>query len=200
MQPKLILFDLDGVIIDSRQNMKIAWAAVQRDFPEAPAFEDYFGQIGIPFADIMRRLRLSEQAGTIEYLYRKASLAHMSECAFFDDIPDVLSRLARTRRLGIVTSKDRERTEAVLAKLPVEFACVETPNGVAAGKPAPDHLFRAMDRANMTPADTIYVGDMKVDAEAARRAGCAYAQAAWGYGEVEADLVLRKPEEMLRWV
>ena len=87
-------------------------------------------------------------------------------------------------KLGIVTSKDRMRTGAVLAKMPVEFDVVETPDPRYRGKPAPDHLLTALIHTHTDPDAAIYVGDMDADFEAARRANIDYAHAAWGYGAV----------------
>ena len=50
---KLCLFDLDGVIIDSRSNMERSWSAVQSVFELDSPFEGYFQVIGRPFQDIM---------------------------------------------------------------------------------------------------------------------------------------------------
>jgi phosphoglycolate phosphatase-like HAD superfamily hydrolase len=87
-------------------------------------------------------------------------------------------------KLGVVTSKDPLRTSAILAMLPIEFVCVETPNAVLRGKPAPDHLLMAIARTNVDPAETVYIGDMDVDHQAAMRAGVDYMHAAWGYGNI----------------
>lgn len=45
MSKKLIIFDLDGVLIDSRENMKEAWAAVVEKTKTSVEFEEYFEQI-----------------------------------------------------------------------------------------------------------------------------------------------------------
>src|SRR5690606_23280337 len=84
-------------------------------------------------------------------------------------------------RLGVVTSKPRQRAVPLVEMLGASFVTVRTPEAVR-GKPAPDPLMLAMVDAGVDPADTIYVGDMAVDQQAARRAGVAYAHAAWGYG------------------
>jgi phosphoglycolate phosphatase-like HAD superfamily hydrolase len=55
------------------------------------------------------------------------------------------------------------------------------------GKPAPDHLLMAMAQAGSDPAETVYIGDMAADHEAARRAGIDYAHADWGYGRRPGD-------------
>jgi phosphoglycolate phosphatase len=179
----LFLFDLDGVLLDSRANMQAAWASVQRECAIDLPFERYFALIGRPMADILAELGLSARAQEVEKRFRIASSAVLHSAPLFAGVePTLVALEAKGARLGVVTSKDWLRGAAVLARIPVEFAAVQTPDARYRGKPAPDHLLVAMAEARCDPADTLYVGDMAVDAEAAARAGVDYAHARWGYG------------------
>ncbi len=179
----LILFDLDGVIVDSRANMAAAWLNVQTELGVTMPFERYFAEIGRPFPDIMVRLGLADQGKAIEAAYRQGSSRLLHDTPFFDGIESLLSSAAGTGvKLGIVTSKDRTRTQLVLDRLAVDFAVVMTPGEPLRGKPAPDHLLYAMATCNCDPSETVFIGDMDSDAEAAQRAGVDYAHVAWGYG------------------
>lgn len=191
----LILFDLDGVLVDSRANMETAWSAVRPRFPEAPEFAAYFAEIGRPFSVIMERLGLADQATAIERCFRDVSAATPFD--LFPGIEDALLAVRRTNiPMGIVTSKDKERTRIVLSRFPVAFDYIGTPNFMR-GKPAPDHLLRAMATVGADPAETTYLGDMPVDEEAARRAGCRYAHATWGYGVASwPDVTVARPEDI----
>jgi phosphoglycolate phosphatase-like HAD superfamily hydrolase len=66
--------------------------------------------------------------------------------------------------------------------LPITFSCVHAPEGGIRGKPAPDQLLIAMGQSGVDPSETLYVGDMSADHEAAVRARIDYAHAMWGYG------------------
>jgi phosphoglycolate phosphatase len=48
-EPALVLLDLDGVLVDSRDAMETAWRAVQHDVGVTTPFVDYFREIGRPF-------------------------------------------------------------------------------------------------------------------------------------------------------
>ena len=51
---KVLIFDLDGVLVDSKINMKKAWAAVQKKFNfQEKKFRDYFSKIGQLFNIIL---------------------------------------------------------------------------------------------------------------------------------------------------
>jgi phosphoglycolate phosphatase len=193
LRKRLFLFDLDGVILDSRANMEAAWAEVRsRTGLEVP-FEDYFALIGRPFMEILELLGVRDQCDEVERIFRVTSMDRLDLARFYTGIEEVLLSLeADGVVLGVVTSKDHMRTGAILAKLPVRFSVIQTPNDRYRGKPAPDHLLAAMAESHIDPAETVYIGDMDADFEAARRASVDYAHASWGYGPVPegCDVVL----------
>ena len=53
---KLIIFDFDGVLIDSRNNMRSAWQYVRRQNNLITPFEDYFKYVGLPFKEILKKI------------------------------------------------------------------------------------------------------------------------------------------------
>ena len=50
---KLYMFDLDGVLIDSKKNMNMSWDIVKLEHKVEPTFEDYFKHVGKPFKTIL---------------------------------------------------------------------------------------------------------------------------------------------------
>ena len=68
---------------------------------------------------------------------------------------------------------------------------VPTSNDILKGKPAPDHILYAMSELNMNASDTLYIGDMGVDYEAARRAHVNYAYALQGYGVYNDENIIK---------
>ena len=57
---KLYLFDLDGVILNSKKNMNIAWSSVRKELEIEVKFNDYFKNIGIPFKEILKKLKIDK--------------------------------------------------------------------------------------------------------------------------------------------
>ena len=54
---KFFIFDVDGVLIDSKKNMEISWIAVQKKYLlQNVSFSNYFSNIGRPFFDILKIL------------------------------------------------------------------------------------------------------------------------------------------------
>ena len=183
--------------------MEIAWTAVRQTLGIRVTFEEYFDNIGKPFGDILDDLGIGEQVAEIEPIFRTESMKALYKAQFFPEVEETLLQLVeRGIKLGIVTSKDKLRTNAVLAQLPFVFVTTQTPTNDYRGKPAPDHLLLAMAEANVDPCDTVYMGDMDADYFAARRANIKYAHATWGYGNTPADhdLVLNNFSEILNIV
>lgn len=180
---RLVLFDLDGVLLHSQENMRQAWDVVLRKTAVNRPFEDYFALIGRPFKDIMAHLGVNQEIERIEKIYMTASFDFLAQATFFPGVREALAQIRDSRvKMGVVTSKDAPRTKAVLAQLDIRFATIQSPNDRFRGKPAPDHLLIAMAEAGEDPADTLFVGDMETDWQAACRAGVDYAHAGWGYG------------------
>ncbi|MBB2744652.1 UNVERIFIED_ORG: phosphoglycolate phosphatase [Microbispora rosea subsp. rosea] len=194
-----LLFDLDGVLVDTRPVMERAWHAVQEAHGLDVPFEAYQEHLGRPFGDIMGRLGLAN-AEEIHRTYGEASAAASDLAREFEGITEVLlSAAAAGWSLGVVTSKPLSRTNPLLERLGCPFATVRGPDGQGRGKPAPDPILLALIDLGTDPADVTYVGDMVVDQEAARRAGVSYIHAGWGYGRPigPSPVVAESPKDLL---
>lgn len=202
MIKRLILFDVDGVLLDSKDNMRKSWAHVLERTNLKIPFEDYFSRIGRPFRDIMIDLGVSYDLEKIEKIYMTASFDFLEEAMFFPNVKDTLNQLHHSGiKLGIVTSKDKLRTNAVLQQIDTPFVTIQSPSERYRGKPAPDYLMIAMAEAAEDPSDTLYIGDMSTDYEAARRAGIDYVHASWGYGEpIKLVDSIRNISDLLRYI
>lgn len=166
--------------------MEYAWKNVQEQLAVTVEFEEYFKNIGRPFRDILKILGLQDQANEIEKLYSQKSKENFYLATFYPFVLESLQEMKNHRiKLGIVTSKDAERTNLVLKRLPVKFSSVQTPNSCFRGKPDPDQLLAAMEELNVARQDSLYIGDTEVDALAAFRAEIDYCHASWGYGNTK---------------
>jgi len=197
-EPALVLLDLDGVLVDSRDAMETAWRAVQHDVGVTTPFAAYFREIGRPFRDILERLGLSDEDGEIERVYRATALREAPRVPAFPGIHTALARLEkRGVKLGVVTSKARSQTAWTLAQFDVEFATVQTPERRCPGKPAPWPLLVAASEAGVGVRESVFVGDMDVDGLAARAARMRFLHAGWGYGaRPDGAAQLRTPHEL----
>lgn len=180
---KLVLFDLDGVLIDSKANMCRTWGLVSAEFGLSVPFENYFSNIGRPFREILSIIGVMEHQSDIEMRYNELSSENIAQIEIFSGAQEFLNFLEENDiSIGIVTSKDKKRTQQILKKFQNRFSVIRTPDSICRGKPAPDHLLMAIALENVDPSEALFVGDMDVDSIAAKRAGIDYVHASWGYG------------------
>ncbi|EWM18660.1 HAD-IA family hydrolase [Kutzneria sp. 744] len=202
---RVVVFDLDGVLVDSfavmRQAFTIAYAEVVGPGP-AP-FEEYNRHLGRYFPDIMRimGLPLAMEQPFVRESYRLSREVHV-----FDGIRELLHTLrARGLRLAVATGKSGRRARALLDELGLlsMFDHVIGSDEVARPKPAPDIVLRALDLLGADPADAMMVGDAVTDLRSAWDAGVLAVAATWADFDdtellaTEPDVVLRRPLDLL---
>tara|TARA_B100000780_G_C20960649_1_gene383441 strand:+ start:12 stop:635 length:624 start_codon:yes stop_codon:yes gene_type:complete len=180
---KIILFDLDGVLIDSKKNMLKAWKKVQKKHGIEIKFKKYFENIGLPFQDILKKIKIKKNIKEIEKTYKEESFKNLKKIKIFPGVIVFLRYLIKNKiKIGIVTSKDKERTLIIIKKLKVNFNIVVCPSKNLRGKPYPDQINKALKKFSENKKYACYVGDTKVDSIAAKRAGIDFIFASYGYG------------------
>ena len=178
----LYVFDLDGVLIDSKDNMTKSSDSLNtgRDF------NDYFKLIGKPFKDILTEMGILTDQDELMRNYNQFSSKNSKLIKFYDGVEEHLQHLkSQGKKLAVVTSKHKDRTHDILSKLDVEFDFICCPTEGLRGKPSPDQLLYTLAHCNTSPKDAVYVGDMIVDKECADASGVDFIHAEYGYGEVE---------------
>lgn len=193
---ELIVFDLDGVLVDSKQNMETSWTTVmERKGIDIP-FEEYFKHIGKPFEIILMDLGISKNHKSIKNIYDKTSKTNMELIKPFNGICETLLMLQTRSKLAIVTSKSEDRTKMVLKLFP-KFDYVCCPSENMKGKPYGDQLEYTIEKCKSTPEKTVYVGDMMVDKQCAENCGVEFIYAEWGYGDIECKNSIKNHKELL---
>ena len=179
----LFLFDLDGVIIDSKKNMELSWNLVNKKFKLNISFEKYFSLIGRDFKEILKILKIkNKDLDNIELTFKNASLKNFNKYSLFPKVKMVLKIFKKKKiKIGIVTSKDCLRTKKILKKFSLNFNEVRCSDGLLSGKPKPDKIFSILKKLKISKSKTVYVGDMMVDKKTAKNAGVEYIHAQYGY-------------------
>lgn len=195
------VFDLDGVIIDSKSNMRAAWKRVQDKHNVKTEFDSYFALIGRPFSSILLSLGLSHDLREIQQTYFSATASNSQLITFYPEIKNTILELSSQGvSLAVLTSKPLDRTTDVIARLGLTFDVIMTPESGMPGKPNPDQLQEIIKITKAGPEDALFVGDMDVDRLCAERAGVRFVHACWGYGKCEAgENSAFEPRELLRY-
>jgi AHBA synthesis associated protein len=196
---RAIVFDLDGVIVDSmavmREAFTIAYAEVVGP-GEAP-FEEYNRHLGRYFPDIMRIMGLP---GEMEEPFVRESYRLSHRVVLFDGIQEILRTLReRGYGLAVATGKSGPRARSLLGELGIVglFDHVIGSDEIARPKPAPDIVLRALALLGIPPERAMMIGDAVTDLESARGAGVLAVAALWGEAD-EAELLAAAPDAALR--
>jgi len=173
-----IIFDMDGLMIDSES---LYWAAgrdVARRFGKPVADQTLGRMMGRSPIDSMRvfaeELRLSESPQRLLEMRDGIALESMRQGV--PAMPGLLEVLAEFRpkyKLGVATSAPLRYAEMILSKLGIldRFDVVQTSDDVVHGKPDPEIYLKAMGRLGMTPEQCVVLEDSSNGALAGKRAG-----------------------------
>ena len=179
------LFDMDGVIVDSRPVMELSWRNSTIPLGLSIPFDSYLTYVGLPFSSILQNLEIPQKYWpSITSEYRRTSLIHADSVKLYKCIRYVFRKLRDSNlRIGVVTSKEFVRADILLDhfKLPIDI--LVTPEMSLRGKPSPDPLLKALSLLDIqNTSQAFYVGDMLSDYHAACAANIDFLFAAWGYG------------------
>ena len=181
---KIVLFDLDGVLINSKKNMKISWNEVCKKFKLDIPFEKYFELIGKDFKEILKDLKIKKNYEEIQDCFKKNSIKNFNLIQLYPKVKKILSILKRKKiKIGIVTSKDCLRSRKVLRKFSIFPDIIECSDGKLPGKPNPDKILKILKKFKIKKANAVYIGDMKVDHSTAKNAGVQYIHSNYGYSK-----------------
>ena len=186
----LVVFDLDGTLIDSRHDLADAANALIVEGGGRPLPVDAItAMVGEGAPLLVRRalkaagldLDLREALPRFLELYDERLLVHTR---LYDGTREALDELAPRATLAILTNKPQRPTERILEGLAIApfFDWViggDTPHG---RKPDPGGLNHLMSLAGTGPADTVMVGDSAIDRRTGRAAGTQMWLVRYGFG------------------
>ena len=186
---RLIAFDLDGTLIDSRRDLADSANALITELGGTPLSEDAIGQmVGEGAALLVRRaLRASGIDDIRSALPRFLEIydAHLLDhTRLYDGMADVVRQARRHARVTLLTNKPLRPTERILDGLGVRdlFDDVVGGDSPLPRKPEPAALLEMMRAADASAGDTLLVGDSSIDLETARRAGVRCCLVSFGFG------------------
>ena len=209
MRFPVVLFDLDGTVIDSgaiilASMRHAAETVVGGEWSDAELMK----AVGGPGLEAQMVALDPDRVDELVRIYRAHNEPLHDTLEYCGNIDVVLAELLeRGHRLGIVTAKRRVTVELAFAKLPLEhlFEVVVGGDETARHKPDPAPLLLALERLGASAEDAVYVGDSPFDMQAARAAGVYAIGVSWGRIHtadklLEADVVIDRPEELLELV
>ena len=171
---KIIIFDLDGVLINSKRNMIDTIKKTNKFCGIHIKFHEYEKYIGMPFNEILNKIGIKKDQKKIQRIYKKFSLQNILKVKIKFKVLKEVKRLYKKYDLAIFTSKDKVRTLKVLGKDKKYFRFIVTPEDIKKGKPNPEGLKKIKAKGNYKIKDMFYVGDTMFDFLAAKKINIKY--------------------------
>lgn len=187
--PRLIAFDLDGTLVDSRQDLADAANALILERGGAPLPADAIARMVGEGAAVLVDRALAAAGLTVDEacvarfltLYDERLLQHTRP---YPGIVEALKRLSKAGHLAVLTNKPIRPTRRLLEELDLSsfFEAVVGGDGPLPRKPDPASLRALMSAYGARPDQTVLVGDSHIDYQTARNAGAHVCLAAYGFG------------------
>jgi phosphoglycolate phosphatase len=186
---RLIAFDLDGTLIDSRRDLADSANQLIEELGGEPLTEEQIGgMVGEGAALLVRRAMKAagrgERAHALERFLEIYDERLLNHTRVYDGVADVVRQARGRARLTVLTNKPAKPTERILAGLGLRdaFAEVIGGDGPHPRKPDPAGLHALMSAAKVAAGDTMLVGDSPIDLETAKRAGVSCCLVSYGFG------------------
>jgi pyrophosphatase PpaX len=197
----VVLFDLDGTVVDSGAiilaSMRHATREVLgRDYSDAELMQ----AVGGPGLEAQMHALAPEHVERLVTVYRAHNEPLHDELEACAGMEDVLVRLHEEgRRLGIVTAKRRSTVELAFARVPLGhlFETIVGGDETQRHKPDPEPLLLAAERMHADPGETAYVGDSPFDVRAAKAAGMYAVAVTWGRIHGREKLEAEEPDSIV---
>jgi AHBA synthesis associated protein len=192
---QVVIFDLDGVILDS---WNLACDAFKYAYREAvgmgnPPVAEFRKLQGRGFRTILKMMNLPQ---VMYELFRTESRKRIHDTVLFPGVIECLLKLHTMNvKLGVATGKDGFRAREVLElhQILKYFNVVVGSDDVVNGKPDPESIDVILTTLRAPKCNTVFVGDSVNDAKAARAAGVTFIAALWGEQSPE-ELMAENPD------
>jgi pyrophosphatase PpaX len=204
----VILFDLDGTVVDSGAIILASMRHATREvLGEEYSDAQLLQAVGGPGLEAQMAVFAPDRVDELVCVYRAHNEPLHDELVACAGMEDVLVRLHEEgRRLGVVTAKRRSTVELAFARVPLShlFETIVGGDETTRHKPDPEPLLLAAERMDADPAQIAYVGDSPFDIRAAKAAGMHAVAVTWGriherdrLEREEPDAVVDTAEELL---
>lgn len=181
MMLKAIIFDLDGVLIDSylliKTALKYSYNIVVG--PGEPPYESFFRHMGDSLGNIFQKVNLPQEM--LPFFLEK-SVEIQDQIVVESPIFNMLESCKQLGlKIGICTGKDSKRTHLILKQTGIlpylsSVVCSDTVNNP---KPYPDSLIQGMFDLKVQADETLMVGDAPNDIRCAKGASVESIAALW---------------------
>lgn len=177
MSLRAVIFDVDGVLVDSREaNIAFFQALLHKAGYDNIQREDILACFHLPLWQSLEKLIGSSDQDEIRRIFDMASdtgLRNKDLLQFPEKLEHVLEQLHKKYKLAVVTSRIKVGVDDIFSAIEIKhlFDVVVTFEDYTNPKPHPEPLLVALKRLNIDADEAVYIGDSLSDIEAAKAAG-----------------------------
>ncbi len=199
---KLLIFDLDGTLVDSRLDVANAIRHALVQLGQAPLpHEEIYRFVGNGIQRSIERILGTQASDLVEQavqLYRQHYGQHLLDhTVLYPHVEETLDAF-RHKKKAIISNKRQEPTVAILEGLGIShhFNMILGGDQVEEKKPAPEAVLRAVNQLAVAPRDAIMIGDSPDDIQAGQAAGLITCGVTYGFHPRE-RLLAEKPDYLI---
>jgi HAD superfamily hydrolase (TIGR01509 family) len=172
LNPKAVLFDMDGVLVDSieswRKALNHALEKYNMDKISKEVFiKKYWGH------DLYDNLKRNNLPLKVGMFCNKVYSEHLEDVKIYPNVKEVLEKLSKYPKC-VITNTPCDCTKQILETFDIAkyFDFIFTSDDVKLAKPDPEIVLLACKKLELEPKDVVLVGDTDSDIAAGHAAGC----------------------------
>lgn len=212
MKYQLAVFDMDGTILDTLEDLKdsLNYALALNDLP-ARSLDEVRSFVGNGIGKLIERgVPFGTSAELTKKVFEDFTPHYQAHCADktkpYDGVRELISQLHKNGMKTAVVSNKADAAVQALCRQYFEglfdAAVGEQPS--VRKKPAPDSVNAVLEQLQVARESAVYIGDSEVDVETAKNAGLNCIAVEWGFRDKAflkskgAEIIVSSPQEILK--
>jgi len=211
MTYKAVIFDLDGTLVNSLEDLADATNYALKFFGQQTHSAEALKQmVGEGTKTLISKALGNDKQELIEPVLAKMLEKYVQICINkslpYKGLQEVVSELAKKKiKLAVLTNKDEKMAQKIVSHFfDGLFQIVKGTIEAVAVKPEPTAVLQVLEKLGVRPEEAIFVGDSKIDVQTAKAAGIKSVGVSWGFRgrseliEAGADAVVEEPGQLLK--
>lgn len=212
MKVSSLIFDLDGTLIDSSQDLtsSVNHTLAQLGLPKKSK-KEVESFIGDGMKTLLIRATGTKDESVIDKaieIFRPHYCEHCAEETKLYPGVKVVLDFFKGKKIAVVSNKPLEMCRKILARLKIQsyFSAVLGAESTENKKPHPEPLLKSLELMRVRPAETMMIGDGDTDIDAGKSAGVLTCAVTYGFKDKRLlesrhpDFIIDRPEDLINLV
>ncbi len=204
--PNTLIWDLDGTLFDTYPAVAKGFQAAMAEAGHRVTLDDAYRRAKVSFSQAARSFATEfglDSGALMTEFWRQYGRIPVADQPPFAGVVAILEQMVTTGgRNFIVTHRGRASTAEFLATFQLDYLFSDFTAGDDgfARKPDPAAYLALIERNAIVPAESLAIGDRRIDAQGARAAGLPTALFGSGFSAEDADILFDDYGELRRWI